>query len=283
VAENSKIEWTDNTFNPWHGCVNVSPACDNCYAEIDSARNLHGWGNLWGKDAARHITSDAYWRQPLTWNRQAEREGIRKRVFCGSMCDVMERRDDLNEPRQRLFKLIEDTPNLDWLLLTKRPQEYRHFLPLTWRANPLPNVWLMTTVESQDYVWRIGELMKVPAAVYGVSIEPMLSLIVLPSEFLQLGTRGWVIAGGESGRSNLRPTPIEWFRFLRDQAVPARVPFHFKQWGEFNSELVKIGKKKAGRELDGRTWDELPVGTCEDENRQTNLSERDKHGVQISK
>jgi protein gp37 len=257
--QNSKIEWTDNTFNPWWGCTNVSPACDNCYAERFAGRNTRTGEQLWGKDSHRMISAEDYWDSPLSWNRRAARTHVRERVFCGSMCDVMERRDDLIEPRQRLFKLIEATPYLDWLLLTKRPQEYRHFLSKPWLTNPQHNVWLMTTCESQDYVWRIHEILKVPAVVHGVSIEPMLSPVILPDEFLALGSSAWVITGGESGnRKDLRPTPVEWFRDLREQCNRSHVPFLFKQWGE-HVIFVKIGKKKAGRELDGRTWDEYPT------------------------
>jgi protein gp37 len=181
---NSKIEWTDATFNPWMGCVNVSPACDHCYAETMANRKMWTQDQLWGKDATRRIASDNYWTSPVKWNRSAQSRGINERVFCGSMCDVMERRTDLNEPRKRLFKLIEETPNLDWMLLTKRPQEYRHFLPKTWLKDPRPNVWLMTTMEREDYLWRIDELLKAPAVVHGISVEPMLGQVKLPEGIL---------------------------------------------------------------------------------------------------
>jgi protein gp37 len=133
--QNSEIEWTDNTFNPWWGCTKVSPACDHCYAERSAARHTLTTDDLWGKDAVRRIASERQWEEPLAWNRRTERTGVRERVFCGSMCDVMERRPDLDEPRRRLFRLIEDTPNLDWLLLTKRPHEYCNFLPPEWLAS----------------------------------------------------------------------------------------------------------------------------------------------------
>ena len=261
VMESSEISWTDNTFNPWTGCVKISPACDSCYAEKLDQRDLRGLGEThWGKEAPRYVASDEYWKKPLVWERKAVREGIRKRVFSGSMCDVMERRDDLHESRQRLFALIEKTPHLDWLLLTKRPQEYRHFLPESWRKNPRHNVWFMTTVENADYVWRIHEMLRVPAVVYGVSMEPLLGPVQLPPEYLALGRRAWVIVGGESGRSrSVRASDIGWFREIRDQAVTADVPFHFKQWGTYNADLVKIGKKASGRLLDGREWNELPL------------------------
>lgn len=258
-VQNTKIEWSNNTFNPWWGCVKVSEACDNCYAERFAGRNTRTEKQLWGKDSHRMISGDDYWQSPVTWNRRAERTGIRERVFCGSMCDIMERRPDLDAPRQRLFKLIEETPYLDWLLLTKRPHEYKKFLPKAWLDNPRHNVWLMTTCESQKHIHRIHELIHVPALVHGVSVEPMLGPIILPDDFLKLGSSAWVIAGGESGnRKGLRPTPIEWFRDLREQCNSAHNAFFFKQWGE-HVNLVKIGKAKAGRELDGVTWNEYPT------------------------
>jgi protein gp37 len=266
---NSKIEWTDHTYNPWVGCVNVSPACDSCYAEMMAARLANKWASghgvelatakVWGKDSDRLIypaDSDKV-REPLMWDKAAAKKGVRHRVFCSSMADVMERNPILDEPRQRLFEMIESTPNLDWLLLTKRPQEFSKFLPKAWLKNPRHNVWLLTTVESADYLWRIEAMMQAPAVVYGISAEPLLGPMTLPASFLKLGRSAWVIAGGESGRKP-RPSKLEWFRGLREQCQRSGVPFHFKQWGEIGSDLVKIGKKEAGRLLDGRTWDEFP-------------------------
>ena len=109
---NSKIEWTDNTFNPWWGCVRISPACDHCYAEQFAKRKTRTKSDLWGRDANRLISRDRYWDEPRRWNRRAERNGTRERVFCGSMCDVMEKRPDLDEPRMRLFEMIEATHSL---------------------------------------------------------------------------------------------------------------------------------------------------------------------------
>ena len=259
AVENSPIEWTDHTYNPWWGCNNVSPACDNCYAEEEvTTRWTSKVGNIWGKDAPRHFLSDAHWKEPLKWNRQAQREGVRKRVFCGSMCDVMEDRPDLIPHRERLWKLIEATPFLDWQLLTKRPQNFLRFLPKDWIKHPRQNVWLMTSVESSDYLWRVNALKACPAVVHGLSIEPLLAPI--PTLTDHLTHIEWVIVGGESGRRSqpIRPMHPDWVRDIRDQCQAARVPFFFKQWGEHNSDLIWIGKKKAGRELDGRTWDEFP-------------------------
>ena len=247
----TKIEWAHFTFNPWIGCVAVSPACDHCYAELEAKRR--GWAR-WGKDEPRHVTSDQYWKAPLKWNRATEQ---RVRVFCGSLCDVMEDRADLQSQRDRLYEVIERTPNLDWMLLTKRPQNFRRFLPNTWLANPRPNVWGMTTVESADYLWRVESLCETPFVVRGLSMEPLLSNVTLPDRFLKLRNSAWVITGGESGHHARAANP-DWYRDLRQQCVSAGVAFHFKQWGEHNDVLIKIGKKAAGRTLDGRTWDEVP-------------------------
>jgi Protein of unknown function (DUF5131) len=151
MGDTTKIEWTDSTFNPWIGCQKVSPGCDHCYAE---AMMDHRYGRVqWGPHGERQRTSTANWRKPLRWNRegeQFEREyGHRHRVFCASLADVF---DNQVNPQWRidLFKLIKQTPALDWLLLTKRPQNIRNMLPGDWDAG-WPNVWLGTTCESQEY------------------------------------------------------------------------------------------------------------------------------------
>jgi protein gp37 len=168
-----------------------------------------------------------------------------------------------------LYQLIEQTPFLDWLLVTKRPDNYSQFLPQSWLSNPKPNVWLMTTCENQECTdKRIPELMKVPAVVYGISVEPMLGPITLPKQFLNLGRSGWVIAGGESG-SSARPTSKKWLTDLRDQCVSHGVAYFFKKWGKFhpngNNVLVKLSKAvkdenpRVEHVLDGREWNELPA------------------------
>lgn len=146
MAKDSSIEWTDHTFNPWWGCIKISPGCDNCYADNMARRYGH---DVWGPDARRRFLSNAYWDKPLIWNNEAAAQGVRKRVFCASMADVFEVRDELGRPRQRLLNLIAATPHLDWLLLSKRPHSIKRLLPLGY-AFP-ENVWLGTTVENQDY------------------------------------------------------------------------------------------------------------------------------------
>ena len=139
MAEFSKIEWTDHTFNPWIGCQHVSPGCDHCYAETQN--NFRKWnGGTWGPHAPRKRTSEANWRKPLQWARDAANRGKSARVFCASLADVF---DNQVAPAWRvdLFELIRETPQLDWLLLTKRPENIRKMLPLDW-MDGYPNVWL---------------------------------------------------------------------------------------------------------------------------------------------
>lgn len=255
MGQVSEISWTDATFNPWAGCVKISPACDNCYAEKDT--NRRGFVK-WGKDTERRRTSPGYWNQLEKWDRAALKDGKNKRVFIGSWCDIMEHNPQLDSIRAELFPRLEVLRHLDKLLLTKRPQNFRRFLPPHWLENPLPHVWGMTTVESPDYLWRIDALRDTPFAVRGLSMEPLLA----PVGTLDLRGIHWVIVGGESqhGARAMRP---EWVREIRDQCIAENVAFHFKQWGEHNADLVHIGKKKAGRELDGREWNELPIATGE--------------------
>lgn len=250
MGETTGISWTHHTFNPWAGCVKVSPACENCYAEIETKR--YGFVT-WGKDSERRRTSAAYWRKLQAWNTSAKEAGERRRVFVGSWCDIMEDRPELQAIRLDLYLHIEDCPDLDFLLLTKRPQNFRKFLPAQWLTHPLPNVWGMTTVETQDYRWRAEELADTNFAVRGISAEPLLG----PLDISGLDV-DWVIVGGES-QAGARPMQIEWARSLRDQCESLGVAFHFKQWGEHDSQLVKIGKKAAGHLLDGREWRQVPA------------------------
>lgn len=272
MGKNSHIEWTHHTFNPWWGCAKVSPACENCYAEAWAKRV----GNkVWGTKAPRRFFGDDHWREPLKWNAEAEKLGVRYRVFCASMADVFENRSDLNDARTRLWALIEATPNLDWLLLTKRPE---HVAKLAKWGDLWPdNVWLGTTVENQEWAdKRMPHLLAVPAKTRFLSCEPLLGNIDL-SAYVTKGQKPqihWVITGGESGPHS-RPMNPEWVRGLRDFCRKAKVAFHFKQWGHWapaelltkeqknviivgDIEMAAAGKKVAGRLLDGRTWDELP-------------------------
>ncbi len=261
MGRDSRIEWTDHTFNPWWGCTKVSAACTNCYAEAWAKRV---GAKVWGAKTGRRFFGVNHWREPLRWNLDAASTGDRHRVFCASMADVFEDRRELDAWRDRLAELIHATPNLDWLLLTKRPNKVASLAP--WRATWPANVWLGTTVESQAWAEkRLPFLAAIPARVRFVSCEPLLGELDL-RPWLRT-TIQWVIAGGESGPRARAPDP-EWFRTLRDQCLESRVPFHFKQWGDWapstgwtgdgSTDMARVGKKKAGRTLDGRTWDQLP-------------------------
>ena len=278
MALNSKIEWTDHTFNPWWGCTKVSTACANCYAETWSKRT--GF-KIWGQKAPRRFLSESYWQQPYKWNQTAKKSGRSSRVFCASMADVFEFRADLTPWRKRLWTLISKTPNLDWLLLTKRPHRVRRLVP--WRDEWPANVWIGATVETQAWAEkRIPYLAELPARVRFLSCEPLRGRVNL-EPWLNEGIINWVIAGGESG-PNARPSEPIWFRNLRDQCRRKHIPFHFKQWGDWapidavsnnslpssilndrqwSEELGRFGKRKSGRTLDGRTWDGVPQSQVE--------------------
>ena len=282
MGKDSRIEWTHHTFNPWWGCVKVSAACDHCYAETWAKRLGE---SVWGPDTPRRFFSDAHWKEPLKWNREAAADNTRRRVFCASMADVFENRPDLVGERLKLLDLIAQTPHLDWLLLTKRIHLVRKQLP---KGYEFPrNVWLGTTVENQASARkRIKHLLEFTTpAVRFLSCEPLLGPLDL-SEFLVRGEQGtrvdWVIAGGESGPGS-RPMDPDWPAQLQQQCARTRVPFHFKQWGHWapveqvSSVMTKhtavkvlrqdgsevsvaaIGKSKAGRTLAGKHWDQFPM------------------------
>jgi protein gp37 len=249
MAENSGIEWTHHTFNPWIGCTKVSAACDNCYAEAWDARGLQGLPTRWGPHAARTRTKT--WGNPVRWNREAERLGIRYRVFCASLADVFDNHKTiLPEWRADLWALIRATPHLDWLMLTKRPQNIPKMLPPDW-GDGYRNVWLGATVESQKEADRLDALISVPAIVHFLSMEPLIGAVDLSRHIHGLQ---WVITGGENG-AHFRPVDPDWFRSLRDQCAAADVPFLFKQWeGRGQKEI-----KAKGRELDGVVHDGYPA------------------------
>lgn len=220
--ENTEISWTDHTFNPWAGCTRVSPACENCYAENQTKR--YGFVG-WGPKAERRITGEATWRNPLTWNRRAARENTRFKVFCASWADVFEGRAELDEPRSRLWDLIEETPNLDWLLLTKRPENIMGMAPDHWQGAFPEHVWVGTTVESPDYYERIDHLRNVPASIRFLSMEPLLAdCSDVPLDAVQ-----WVIVGGESGPGH-RPMQMEWLEGIAKQCDAQGAPLWVKQW-----------------------------------------------------
>jgi len=256
MAQQSPIEWTDHTFNPWWGCVKVSAGCVNCYAEVWANRYGH---DVWGVNKNRRFFSKRHWSQPIKWNQRAQLAGTRERVFCASMADVFEENDLLEDERRRLWKRIEDTPMLDWLLLTKRPENMVDYAP--WKIQWPDNVWAMTSVENQDEaIKRVGVLAEVPAQVRGLSVEPLLGPVDLS---IWIDKIDWVIVGGESGTQS-RPMNIDWVRDLRSQCIESKTAFFFKQWGNWvpeqdSTKMKRVSKKDAGRMLDGQEWNQLPV------------------------
>jgi protein gp37 len=265
MSENSKIEWTDHTFNPWEGCQKVGPGCDHCYAETRNARFAGGQAINWGPGAPRRRTSAANWNKPMLWNLQAAafmaEHGRRQRVFCASLADVF---DNAVDPAWRvdLLRLIAATPNLDWLLLTKRIGNVHAMLDQAlaelsggitrWEDAPWPNVWIGASIVNQVEADRdIPKLLALPARVRFLSMEPLLGQVDLKlwrpardddrqdldgycDTIITRTGAGlhWVIVGGESG-PGARPMHPDWARHLRDQCNRAGVPFLFKQWGEW--------------------------------------------------
>lgn len=270
MGDVTSIEWTDYTFSPWEGCEKVSEGCKHCYAEERNARfnpRDGGGASHWGPGSARLLRSENYWKQPLRWDREAFQSKTRPRVFCSSVSDVFEDRRELVPLRARLFRLIDECDHLDWLLLTKRPENMMRLVPPHWAEQWPDHVWAGTTVENQRRAnERVPVLLKVPAAVRFLSCEPLLEQIDLSAaDPLWAGVRladgdrwtgtggkiDWVICGGESGRG-ARPMREEWVRSLRDQCNAAGVAFLLKQ------KLDERGRKVSLPMLDGRRHAAFP-------------------------
>jgi protein gp37 len=220
MAEQSDISWTDGTFNPWIGCTRVSPGCDHCYAARDNERRK--WVSAWGAERRRTKT----WGDPLRWNRKAAETGYRPRIFCASLADVF----DNEVPqgwRDDLWQLLRDTPNLRWMLLTKRIGNAAKMLPPDW---PFQHVGLMATMVNQEEYDRDRlKLSALPAPWRGISAEPLLGRIILDHKDARENL-SWVITGGESGPS-FRPLDMRAVRYLRDQCRDLGIAFHHKQNG----------------------------------------------------
>ncbi|MBU6486232.1 MAG: DUF5131 family protein [Burkholderiales bacterium] len=267
MSENSKIEWTDHTFNPWEGCQKIGPGCDHCYAEARNARFSGGTPINWGPGAPRRRTSPANWRKPLQWNAaHAEffaKHGRRQRVFCASLADVFDNAVD-QAWRRDLGALCLATPNLDMLLLTKRIGNAKSMLAEMFPGGMPDHVWLGATIVNQEEADRdIPKLLATPARVRFLSMEPLLGPVNLRSipanlpaldgsvgwdwvdslagigispegpdedEQRPYPTLDWVIVGGESGHG-ARPMQPDWAWSLRDQCRGTGVPFFMKQMG----------------------------------------------------
>lgn len=233
----TKIEWTSTiaedgtvtpgySFNPWVGCTKIGPPCDHCYAESWAKRSGHP--ELW--QGERRRTTESNWRSPIRWNAKAGAEGVRRRVFCASLADVFDNQVPVRW-REDLWNLISETPNLDWLLLTKRPQNIRKMLP-AWETKPWgdgwSNVWLGATCGDQaEYDRDWPHLRNVPAVIHFISHEPSLGPLHNLHE-----TDGpppnWVICGGESGHDARWMDPV-WARSLHEACAVAGTRFFMKQ------------------------------------------------------
>lgn len=276
MAENTKIEWCDATVNWWIGCSKVSPGCSNCYAESWD-RRYHA-AKHWGPEAPRIFRHILASHEAERLNRKSQREGRRLKVFTNSLADFFEDREDLDTPRVDALRRMLETPHLDWLILTKRPERALPLLrriatrsPLAtrvpgWLDGLLPppeNIWIGTTVEDHDHAPRIQALLEIPAKVHFLSLEPLLGPVDLQlmgafarqelwkqdqglyaevaynHPRLEIPGIDWVIVGGESGHG-ARPMHPDWVRTIREQCAAAGVPFLFKQWGEWGSSAENM-------------------------------------------
>lgn len=224
MAEQSAISWTDGTFNPWIGCTRVSPGCDHCYAARDNERRK--WVPGWGEGVPRRRTKT--WGDPLKWNRKAVETGYQPRIFCASLADVFD--NEVPEQwRTDLWQLFRDTPNIRWIVLTKRIGNVLKMVPPDW---PWPHVGIMATMVNQEEYDRDREkLRKVPAPWRGISAEPLLGRIILDhAGHKAYPWLDWFITGGESG-PGFRPLDMDAVRHMRDQCADLGITFHHKQNG----------------------------------------------------
>ncbi|BDW96461.1 hypothetical protein MACH10_21460 [Thalassospira tepidiphila] len=245
MATNSAIEWTEATWNPVVGCAVISPGCTNCYA-MRMARRLEAMGQKKYEGTTRISGGRPKWngvvrvdedslKIPMTW-----RTG--RMIFVNSMSDLFHE-DVPFKFIQRVFEVMRETPQHTFQILTKRAERLEEVSSeLAWPSN----VWMGVSVENSDYVYRIDHLRRTAARTKFLSLEPLIG----PLSNINLSEIDWVIAGGESGPGS-RPMDPDWVRAIRDQCLAQGVAFHFKQWGGKN-------KKKTGRTLDGRTWDQFP-------------------------
>jgi protein gp37 len=235
MAANSSIEWTESTWNPITGCTKISPGCQNCYAER-MAKRLHAMRQTNYKNGFVLTLHEKMLRLPLKWNNP-------QTIFVNSMSDLFH--EDV--PLDFILEVFKTMIRASWhrfQVLTKRSSRLLQLdSQLSWKKN----IWMGVSVETEEYIFRIDHLRKTTAHFKFLSLEPLLG----PIPNLDLSGIDWVIVGGESGPA-ARPMHQDWVLTIRDQCQKAGIPFFFKQWGGFN-------KKKAGRSLEGRTWDEMPI------------------------
>ncbi len=235
MSDKSSIEWTEATWNPVRGCNKVSPGCKHCYAETLAERFRGVPGHPFEQGFDLRLVPEAL-DLPRRWKRG-------RLVFVNSMSDLFHEAVPTAFIRQ-VFDVMATTVQHQFQLLTKRPERA---VAIASELSFAPNIWMGVSVENADYIWRVDHLRRIPARVRFLSIEPLLG----PIDDLRLSSIDWVIVGGESGAGarSMRP---EWARSIRDQCLAAGTPFFFKQWGG-------VRKSARGRELDGRTWDEMPT------------------------
>lgn len=245
MVSKSSIEWTETTWNPVAGCTVLSPGCTNCYA-MRMAERLSLMGQKKYVGLTRRTGGRPKWNGKITCDDitlQYPRKWKNGRIiFVNSMSDLFHENVPL-EFIQEVFEVMNDTPQHTYQILTKRAERLEAISNrLEWSSN----IWTGVSVENQDYSYRIDRLRKIPSSVRFLSLEPLLG----PLPRMNLDGIAWVIVGGESG-PNARTMKSKWVRDIRDQCISEKVAFHFKQWGG-------VVKKKYGRTLDGRTWDEIP-------------------------
>ncbi|HEX2571503.1 MAG TPA: phage Gp37/Gp68 family protein [Polyangia bacterium] len=234
MSDRTAIEWAEATWNPARGCTKISPGCKHCYAETFAERFRGVPGHPFEQGFDLRLVPEAL-DLPKRWRRG-------RRIFVNSMSDLFHEDIPLSF-LQDVFAVMAETPQHQYQVLTKRSRRLAELAPQL--AIP-PNAWLGVSVEDADHVWRIADLRQVPARVRFLSVEPLLG----PIDHLPLEGIHWVILGGESGH-HARPMHPDWVRSVREQCRAADVLFFFKQWGG-------VHKSRAGRLLDGRTWDEIP-------------------------
>lgn len=239
MAQDSSIEWTEATWNPVTGCTKISPGCKYCYAER-MAKRLQAMGQERYRDGFKLTIQPSALEAPLHWRKP-------RVIFVNSMSDLFHK-DVPSEFIESCFDVMNRASQHTFQILTKRPERAAEIAN---RLNWSKNIWMGTSVESGDYVSRIHDLRKIPAQVRFLSVEPLLG----PIPRIPLSGIHWVIVGGESG-PGARPMKKEWVEQIRNRCVAQQVPFFFKQWGG-------VQKARFGRELDGRTWDEMPSDSGE--------------------
>ena len=242
MGATTEIAWCNSTFNPWWGCTRVDPACEHCYAETWARRTGH---SVWGPTAPRRTFGAKHWAEPFTWDSRAKKDSVRRRVFCASMADIFDKDAPPGE-LDRLWLVIRMTPNLDWLLLTKRADRIRDSLPADWGSG-YRNVWMGVTIGEPGGLWRLDELIKIPAVIRFVSVEPLLAPLLLTRygprshvavQILREGL-DWVIVGGESG-AGCRPMDLDWARTLRNEARVIGAAYFMKQIGGFPNKRDRL-------------------------------------------